>query len=235
MELPRYYLEKDGKISFTRQQASDFAKEVAQDFNPIHNPDNKMFCVPGDLLFAVAISKLGLSQNMRFTFTGMVSDSTELHFHDCGSDTLYVKDEDDKTYLTIERSGDIANNQDMICDLAHLYVEFSGKGFPHILVPLLAEKDVMLNLARPLVVYQSMEFNLRHLDIYDPELELRNSQLEVNGKKGNVRMDFDFICSGEVVGSGTKFMLVRGLGPFDQDAMDEYVDSYMARKAAYSM
>ena len=235
MELSRYYLEKDGKISFTRQQASDFAKEVAHDFNPIHSPDNKMFCVPGDLLFAVAISKLGLSQSMRFKFTGMVGDSTELHFHDCGSDTLSIDDEDDKTYLTIDRSGNTANDQDMICELAHRYVEFSGQGFPHILVPLMAEQDVMINLARPLVIYESMEFNLKHLDIHSPELKLTSSQLEVNGKKGNVRMDFDFTSAGEVVGSGTKFMLVRGLGPYDQEAMDTYVDTYMERKAAYNV
>jgi len=39
------------KISFTRQQASDFAKQVADDFNPLHNVEAKRFCVPGDLLF----------------------------------------------------------------------------------------------------------------------------------------------------------------------------------------
>ncbi len=234
MDLKSYYLEEDGKISFSRQQASRFAKEVADDFNPIHNADSKMFCVPGDLLFAVAISKLGLSQNMRFKFTDMVSDSTKLHFQDNGTDTLSINDDDDKTYLTIERSGDAAEDQDMICELAQRYVEFSGQGFPHILVPLMAEQNVMMNLTRPLIVYESMEFSLKHLDIQKPKLDLTGSKLEVNGKKGNVRMDFDFTSDDEVVGSGTKYMLLRGLRPFDREAMDTFVEHYTANRVAYS-
>ena len=58
-----HYCQVDGeKISFTRQQASDFAKNVADDFNPLHDIDAKRFCVPGDLLFAISLETAGLSQ-----------------------------------------------------------------------------------------------------------------------------------------------------------------------------
>ncbi len=55
MLLNKYYSESDTGIQFTREQASNFAKFVAGDFNPLHDPENKMFCVPGDLLFSVAL------------------------------------------------------------------------------------------------------------------------------------------------------------------------------------
>ncbi len=53
MFLDTYYSDKNGEFSFTREQASNFAKRIAGDFNPIHDEDNKRFCVPGDLLFSV--------------------------------------------------------------------------------------------------------------------------------------------------------------------------------------
>ena len=57
MQLNQYFSETDNSFEFTRQQASDFAKKVAGDFNPIHDVISKRFCVPGDLLFAVLLSK----------------------------------------------------------------------------------------------------------------------------------------------------------------------------------
>ena len=55
MNMDKYYHLENSNLSFTRQQGSDFAKLVAHDFNPIHDPESKRFCVPGDLLFAVMI------------------------------------------------------------------------------------------------------------------------------------------------------------------------------------
>ena len=56
----------NNKVSFSRQQASDFAKQIADDFNPLHDVEAKRFCVPGDLLFAVASAKAGLHKKMSF-------------------------------------------------------------------------------------------------------------------------------------------------------------------------
>ena len=52
MFIKNFYQRANNKVSFTRQQASDFAKKVGDDFNPIHDVTAKRFCVPGDLLFA---------------------------------------------------------------------------------------------------------------------------------------------------------------------------------------
>ena len=45
------------------------------------------------------------------------------------------------------------------------YVEFSGAAFPHVIIPLMAKQDVMINPARPMVIYESMLINLERLDI----------------------------------------------------------------------
>ena len=55
MFLENYCRITDDKISFTRQQASDFAKQIADDFNPLHDIQAKRFCVPGDLLFSLIL------------------------------------------------------------------------------------------------------------------------------------------------------------------------------------
>ena len=47
MDLNKYYNKEDDKFFFTQQQASDFAKNIAGDFNPIHNVGSKKFIVPG--------------------------------------------------------------------------------------------------------------------------------------------------------------------------------------------
>ena len=68
------YCSIDGSaLSFSREQASHFAKQIAGDFNPIHNVDYKRFCVPGDLLFAVMLSQFGVSPETKVSFDGMVN------------------------------------------------------------------------------------------------------------------------------------------------------------------
>ena len=78
MNLEKYYTLDGSRLSFTRQQASDFAKSVAGDFNPIHDIDSKRFCVPGDLLFSIIVHHYGLRQIMGISFSGMVGDDTTL-------------------------------------------------------------------------------------------------------------------------------------------------------------
>jgi len=231
MFLNKYYSESNSGITFTRQQASDFAKFIAGDFNPLHDPDNKMFCVPGDLLFSLALAKLGLSKKMKFTFSGMVNDETCLEFLDSGDGTIEAQDNTGKTYLSVTRSGETSNNDAAITGLAKSYVEFSGRTFPHILVPLMREQGSMINPARPMVIYESMEIDLETLDLSKPELELTDTSFEVNGKKGRVKLGFCLKQDGDTIGSGIKYMSLRGLKPFDQEQVNIIVDGYMQRIA----
>ena len=72
MLLAPFYTKNANLIRISAQQASNFAKLQCFDFNPIHDPDNKRFCVPGDLLFSLALNIYGVSESMSFTFTNMV-------------------------------------------------------------------------------------------------------------------------------------------------------------------
>src|SRR5512137_136718 len=99
MFLRDFYSVYDGKVSIADEQASMFAKEVAHDFNPLHDVDAKRFCVPGDLLFSMALEKYGLSQNMHFIFSGMVGHDVLLNFPDTEADQIDVNDNQGKTYL----------------------------------------------------------------------------------------------------------------------------------------
>ncbi len=230
MQLDKYYSDAQGKITFTRQQASDFAKHIADDFNPIHDIDAKRFCVPGDLLFSIALSRNGLSKQMHVTFDDMVTDGIELNFPTEG-DKLSITDNNEKTYLTIERSGEQTDNAELIDALTRSYVEFSGKTFPHILVPLWKGQDVMINPARPLVIYQSMSIDLDTLDFAAPSLELSDAtELNVDGKRGSVRLAFNLLADGKPVGRGEKRMVLSGLRDYDQQAIDDLVEFYNERK-----
>ena len=232
MFIDQYYSEPNGKLCFTREQGSNFAKQIADDFNPLHDADAKRFCIPGDLLFAIILSKYGLSQHMEFIFSGMVAAGKELILPD-PSPKLHINDTDDRQYLRIDRSGDNSGDESMIQNLTREYVKFSGHTFPHILVPLLAEKNVMINPDRPMVIYQSMTIDLDTLDIKTPVLEIDHNELEVSGKRGSVLLAFNFMESGRIIGRGRKHMLLSGLREYDKVTVDELVASFNQRKQVY--
>jgi len=222
-----------GQISFTRQQASDFAKKISDDFNPIHNVDAKRFCVPGDLLFAIILAKSGLHQQMTFTFSGMVNDEVALTFPTEITEQASIVDKNNKEYLRLSVSGEKTTNPILIESLIKAYVEFSGHTFPHILVKLMAENNVMINPNRPMVMYQSMSINMFSLTITEVKLKLANTQLSIDGKRGDAYLAFDLLNNGEVVGNGKKHMLLSGLREFDQQIIDGLVAQYNASKAAF--
>jgi len=233
MFLSDFYQTQGETIQISREQASRFAKSVAGDFNPIHDVDAKRFCVPGDLLFSLVLNKYGVSQHMHFTFSGMVGDGVELIFPEMTDADIAIKDVADKAYLNISHSGDNNANPDVTDNLSRRYVEFSGQTFPHILVPLMAEHNVMINPDRPLVIYESMSINIDELDISDPQLSLTESKLDVQGKRGSVSLKFSVSDNGKIVGSGEKTMVMSGLREFNQEAINQLVDDYAARKQSY--
>ena len=234
MFIDSYYSQLDGKISFTREQGSDFAKRLADDFNPLHDADAKRFCIPGDLLFAIILSRYGLSRHMEFIFSGMVLEGVELILPEPGP-VLHLDDAKGKHYLSVNRSGDTSTKEGMIQELTRNYVEFSGHTFPHILVPLLAEQGLMINPARPMVIYQSMVIDLDTLEIDAPVLEIDHNELTTDGKRGNVSMAFNFISAGQLVGRGEKHMVLGGLREFDKEAADAAIEEHNQRKMVFTM
>ncbi|EPJ49358.1 MAG: hypothetical protein OFPI_25310 [Osedax symbiont Rs2] len=234
MNLSKYYTASaDDGFVFTREQGSHFAKDIAGDFNPLHDADAKKFCIPGDLLFSLSLAKLGVSQKMQFTFSGMVTEGVAINFADSNADNISVTDVNDKEYMSIERSGEICQNSEFANNLAQRYVEFSGHTFPHILVPLMKQQNAMINPARPLVIYQSMSIELDRLDFSTPSLEITDPRLEVEGKRGRAILQFCFKVDGEIVGKGEKIMLLSGLRAFDSEIIGQVVVDYDQWKQAY--
>ncbi|MBM7073860.1 DUF3581 domain-containing protein [Shewanella sp. 202IG2-18] len=227
------FFEKQGStIKVSSQQASDFAKNIAGDLNPIHDVDAKRFCVPGDLLFALVLNQYGLSQSMEFNFAGMVGDGVELHFPEAASE-FAITDTKDKTYLTVKRDGAIDDNQKQIEAFIRSYVAFSGLNFMHVLVPMMKEHQVMINPARPLVIYESMAFELSSFDFDDIELKLVKTELEVQGKRGDVTLNFELMSHGHMVGTGTKSLVMSGLRPYEAEGVQSMCDLYEQRQLQY--
>ncbi len=205
------------------------ARTVADDFNPIHDIDARRFCIPGDLLFAIILAKYGLSQHMVFTFTGMVVDGTELVLPEPAPE-MAINDTEGRQYLTIHSAGDTTRDAPLIDQLTRTYVEFSGHTFPHILVPLLAGENVMINPDRPMVMYESMTIDLDRLDIHSPSLEIDHNEVVVNGKRGEVQMAFNLVDTGDIVGRGRKRMILSGLREYEKQAMDAITASLNQRR-----
>lgn len=233
MFIDQYYAMRDGRVSFTREQGSDFAKGVAGDFNPLHDADGKRFCIPGDLLFAVVLAHYGVSQKMEFVFTGMVPDGVELVLPE-PSAHMSLQDSEGREYLQVKRDGRESREQTLTQNLTRSYVEFSGHTFPDILQPLMAARKVMINPTRPMVMYLSMSLELDTLDIEAPQLEADQYELEVDGRRGAIKLAFNLVESGAIVGRGCKRMLASGLREYDAAAMQVAVDTVKARKAAYT-
>lgn len=249
MNITNYFNRENDRISFTRQQASLFAKSVAGDFNPIHDENAKRFCVPGDLLFAVFLSQYGISQEMKFDFAGMVGENTQLHAaketssemsegsvqqEAISPQTAYsLQDDSEKNYMDISVSGEQSNDTQFISALSEKYVQFSGRTFPHILVPLMKQEGVMINPSRPLVIYKNMEIYLDRLSGDNIDLELKSSLIQQSGKKGEVRLEFKILANGEEIGHGAKNLLLSGLRDYDQEQLDQVIHSYDQWKLNY--
>lgn len=234
MILENFYLKAQNNIQVSREQASNFAKNMARDFNPIHDTDSKRFCVPGDLLFALVLNHYGLSQHMKFNFSGLVGDGKTLHFQPSDESSISIKDDRDKEYLNVERSGEQSHDPQLISNLTQNYVAFSGQTFPHVLVPLMVEQQVMINPDRPLVIYESMEIDLQELDLHNPDLVLVDSSLSANGKRGKVILEFALMESDRQVGRGYKNMVLSGLRPYQKEQLDALVDFYEERKESFA-
>ncbi len=232
--LEKYFsLESRNQVLITAQQGSDFAKQVAGDFNPIHDVGSKRFCVPGDLLFAIALHQYGLRQSMTFRFLDMVSADSSLLYPELlsldGATIAYADGKaNGKTALDIKASGDTLNEPSAVESMLRKYVAFSGQNFPHILLPLMEQHAVMINPLRPLVIYESMSFDLQTLNFIDLDIKLEETSLDVQGKRGNASLNFSFYASGDEVGRGVKKLVLSGLRPYEANAMNKLRDDYLA-------
>ena len=127
----------------------------------------------------------------------------------------------------------MTNDASVIDSLTQAYVEFSGLTFPHVLVPLMQSQNVMINTLRPLVIYEQMSITLDQLPQTDVSLELAGSQLNLEGKRADVFLDYSLLADGQVIGHGQKQMVLSGLREFDQEKIDVLVNDYTRVKAEY--
>jgi hypothetical protein len=233
MKIDQYARFEGNYVSVGREQASAFAKGVAGDFNPIHDADSKKFCVPGDLLFTVVLHRYGVAKRMRFEFEGMVNDQTRLILPDEPGESVALMDDAGKRYMSVLLSGDHCPPGPSVYALAEQYVQFSGQAFPHILVDLMKDNQVMINPARPLVIYRNMSIELERFGSESIQLDLTNAKLEIDGKKGHVTLEFTIHSDGNEIGHGTKRMVLSGLREYDQTQMDQVVENYSQWQAKH--
>ncbi|NND83316.1 MAG: DUF3581 family protein [Gammaproteobacteria bacterium] len=230
------YLTRQDEQSFSvsATQGSAFAKQVADDYNPIHHADSKRFCVPGDLLFAIALRQYGVRQNMAFQFLDLINADTRLHYPALDNKSepgeLEVTSDAGKAVLTLKYSGSCTQEAARVEQLLRQYVAFSGHNFPDILVPLMRQHDVMINPQRPLVIYQSMAFELNTVEFDALTIELAKTALQVNGKRGNAELHFVLTDGDEEIGRGIKHLVLSGLRPYQSDAIDAMCAEYAASK-----
>lgn len=241
MDLAQYYSYQDGKVSFTEQQASAFAKGIARDFNPIHDPGTKRFCVPGDLLFCVLLERYGVARMTAVQFSGMLDGQTRMCLPDTVSDKAHIVDARDRALLSLFLDGDRFVHTGFVAALSEAYVKFSGKTFPDILVPLMRSANVMINPDRPLVIYKDMAIELEKSwsmpveeDVLsDVSLHLSDNDISVNGRKGAVRLRFDIRIGDTTIGRGEKNMVLSGLREFEESAIGSIVEQYNQWREAY--
>ncbi|WP_417568177.1 DUF3581 family protein [Marinobacter sp.] len=230
MFLDRFHTVEDGHVVISALQGSQFAKEIAGDFNPIHDPDARRFCVPGDLLFAIILARFGLSEHMTFRFRSLLGAGVPLRFVEAES-TIDVCDDAGKVYIEVIRSGARTQDRQLIEEIIRAYVSASGKNFPHTLKPLMESNGVMFNPDRPMVMYESMSLALDNLDLPSPGLEMHNATLDAAGKRGNVLLEYRLTADGKAVGEVTKRLVLSGLRPYSPEAMAGVIEEFYRLKA----
>jgi hypothetical protein len=232
MFLDPYVTQGPAGPCISAAQASRFAKEVAGDFNPLHDPDNKRFCVPGDLLFALVLARHGLAAHMEFAFTGMLGADLPLDLPTQPGEAFAVRG-GGRTVLEVRRRGPVTRDAAAVEALVRRYVAFSGHNFPDILVPLMERHGVMISPDRPLVVYERMALDLEPGPHPDLDMTLTGSTLEQAGRRGDAHLHFELASGGRVVGRGTKKLVLSGLRDYESAAMQGLVGRYQAWRAAY--
>lgn len=233
MNIEKYFSKNGNVISFTREQASMFAKAEAGDFNPIHDVSARRFCVPGDLLFSVMVHSIGLYRSMAFEFLQLVTEAHELEIVR-DEERFLLNDSKGRTCLEVKVSGEKTDDAEKIERLCVAYIEFSGVTFPYLLVELMQSSGFMINPTRPLVMYKSMAFTLDRFADGDISLEYTGGALNPDGKKAGVELPFGITCAGETTGRGSKEMLLGGLRPYDGEVMDALVKEYNEIKDRFS-
>lgn len=233
MYLDPFYSRDGHYLTINAEQGSRFAKDMASDFNPLHNPDSKRFCVPGDLLFALVLAHYGISPKMTFLFKEMVPANTALDFSPSEADELHISLPNGKACLSVERSGEPVFCPNLLENFSRDYVAFSGQNFPHALHPLFKKHNVMLNPSRPTVIYERMSFEIDTTVTDSPQLAFAATNLQVNGKRGEVNLDFTMQAGEREIGRGYKRLLLSGLRPYDDEVATALVAEYEASKAAY--
>jgi len=221
-------------MKFSQTQASDFAKGVAGDFNPLHDVGGKRFCVPGDLLFASLLSHYGVYQRLQVDLVALVNADVEVALPDKLSAENEFRDTNDRHLLSLKVSGESTSEQAFVTSLVLQYVRFSGKTFPDVLVDLMRDYNVMINPDRPLVIYKDMSLTLDSLQGDNLSLSLDQASMDVDGKKGKVCLRFIIKDGNSIIGQGEKNMLLSGLREFDHNAMSEIVNRYAEWKTAYN-
>ena len=229
--LESYHDLFDGRVNISASQASRFAREVAGDYNPIHDPDARRFCVPGDLLFALVLKRYGLSQQMRFRFSAMLGADVPLVFPESPAANFDIQDDQGRVYLEVQREGPVIEDAGVIERFTRRYVGFSGKNFPDVLTPLMARQGVMFNPDRPMVIYDSMAFELHVPQAVDQAtLSLADSRLQATGKRAEARLQFHLNRGAELVGQGTKKLVLAGLQPWDESRMAAFTRDFARRR-----
>ena len=95
------------------------------------------------------------------------------------------------------------------------------------------EQGVMINPARPLIIYKDMSFELDDVQAENISLRLDSSTLEVQGKRGNGVFSFSLISNNKVVGKGQKNLILSGLREYDQNAITELTDNFLINRDKY--
>jgi len=233
LDITGYVTHNEKGMQFTQAQASHFAKAVAGDFNPIHDIGAKRFCVPGDLLFSALLGRFGIFAHLHVDFVALVSADVVVQLPEALEQDNSICDINNRELLSMMVSGESTQEKSFVSRLVEEYVRFSGKTFPDILVELMRDNNVMINPARPLVIYKDMSLQLDHLQGQNLSLELDNANLQIDGKKGKAALHFVIKDDDKIIGRGGKNMLLSGLREYDEQAMSAIVDQYNAWKSAY--
>lgn len=231
--LDDYHRHEAGAVHIAAEQGSRFAKEVAGDFNPIHDAGERRFCVPGDLLVALVLHYFGIAPYMDFRFRGLVGADAALQFPlDTGGE-LAITDRQGRVCLEVRREGEPYHDSGAVEALAAASAALSGRNFPDLLEPLMCEHGVMFNPDRPMVLYEGMELALSTPPDDDLELHLEAATLAVDGRRAEERLRFALQRGGRRIGHGQKRVTVSGLQPYDAGRMRAFSERYEQRRAAF--
>lgn len=222
MDISEYYDCIDGEIHFNDLKASQFAKNVSNDQNPIHDHDNKNYCIPGDLIFSMCADVLGLGSETDLYLHHPIGKNSSILIKEAKDGFYLGRDQSGIKIFTYRKNGETTD----ICDTGNFlncFARVTETLFEDAIHPQLKQKGLMINPSSPSVVLTSI--SIRKSENSKPVHKIKPDESVATGNVKRAKVTAKYTMNDlydNSIGEARKTLFISGLREYCVASMSRY-------------